>query len=148
MAAKRTLKEGTIFTVPLEPSGHALGVLARTNGKGKAFGYFFNPANDLSRLNWNDSVLVARFGDHGLHTGRWKIVGHVENWRREEWPLPSFMREHDNPKLAYLTRYNDELEAVSEEIVSSELLDRKLLPVDSQYGSGVVEKLLSRILIN
>jgi hypothetical protein len=147
MTTKQALKEGTIFTVPLEPRGYAVGVLARANGKGKAFGYFFAAIDDLSRLDWRESILVARFGDHGLYTGRWKVVGHLENWRRENWPIPNFMREHDDPKLVYLTRYNDSLDAVSEEIISADLSDRKRFPADAQYGSGVIEKLLSRFLI-
>ena len=125
---------------------------ARANGRGKAFRCFFSPrverAEDVdgSALAPTAAILVSRFGDHGLHTGRWPVVGVVPNWDRMRWSLPQFVRAHDRSTSVYLVEYDDNLEVPSETIVTRRICERKNLPYDSQSGSAVVEARLSRLL--
>src|SRR2546430_13397270 len=55
-----TPHEGTIFLVPLTPSGFAVGVLARTDRKGRAFGYFFGPRVQNARSEEHTSELQSQ----------------------------------------------------------------------------------------
>lgn len=55
--------EGTVFLVPLRAEGYAVGVLARANGEGQCFGYFFGrrvmgpDEVNVSKLAPEDAVL-------------------------------------------------------------------------------------------
>lgn len=85
---------------------------------------------------------MARFGDYGIATGRWRIIGEVEGWDRERWPLPLFVRGREDPNVKVLVRYNDKLEVVSEQEVVAHLVPPGL-PEDAQFGSAVIEKMLA-----
>lgn len=148
---KRTVpSEGSVFLVPLANGAYGVGVLVRADGEGRAYGLFFGPAIDdpvrldLAALAPKTSVLRCKFGDHGLVTGRWRVVGQIDHWSRERWPLPHFARRHDDPVLRYVCEYDDALNLRSERIVAAaEAVD---LPQDAQFGSAVVEEKLSKIL--
>lgn len=145
-------KEGAVFLVPLTPSNFAAGVLARKNGRGGAFGYFFGPrlrdgaSLDVGALTPARAVLVCKFGDYGLRTGRWTTVGGIPGFARKVWVLPKFHRAHDSQQLVYVTEYNDSLSCRSEILISREDVDVSNLPYDSQLGSGVVEHMLSALI--
>jgi len=147
-----TPTEGTVFLVPLTPSGFAAGVLARTDGKGRAFGYFFGPrVQDLAMLDIaalvpNRAALVCKFGDHGLHTGRWIVVGRIPSFDREIWTLPRFRRAHDSKQYVYVTEYDDSLNCRSETLIPSNAADLSSLPCEAQLGSGIVEHKLSELI--
>lgn len=150
MTKKLLASNGDVFLVPLSPNEFAIGVLIRADGKGRAFGAFFGSqmaetsAIDFSQLQMNDAVLLCRFGDHGLHTKRWPIIGSIPNWSEQTWPLPKFARRHDNPQLRYVTEYDDSLALRAEEILPA--AETTYLPEDSQFGSGVVEVKLAKLL--
>lgn len=142
--------EGSVFLVPLSNGAHAVGVLVRADGEGRAYGLFFGPAIedpgrlDLATLAPESAVLRCKFGDHGLVTNRWRVVGQIEHWPRCRWPLPRFARRHDDPALRYVSEYDDALNLRSERILSAaEAAD---MPEDAQFGSAVVEAKLSRLL--
>ena len=142
--------EGSVFLVPLSHGGYGVGVLVRADGEGRAYGVFFGPAIDdaghldVATLAPAAAVLRCKFGDHGLVTGRWRVVGQVDHWDRRRWPLPRFARRHDDPALRYVSEYDDALNVRSETIISAaEAAD---MPADAQFGSAVVEAKLSKLL--
>lgn len=100
----------------------------------------------MDDLSPQKAILVAKFGDHGLHIGKWPVIGRIENWDRSVWKLPKFSREHDRPELRYLVAYDDKLKFLSEDIVPSHSRELEGLPYDSQLGSGIVEVKLGRML--
>ena len=136
--------------MPLPDSSFAVGVVARADGKGRAYGVFFGPrvkneqAVDLQSLRPEAGALYCKFGDHGLYTGRWRIIGQVPLWSRREWRLPLFSRRHDNDAVRYVTEYDDDLNVRTERIVSA--VEARGLPEDAQFGSAVVEAKLERLL--
>jgi hypothetical protein len=142
--------EGSVFLVPL-PAGHfGIGVLVRANGNGRAYGEFFSPrvlsTSDVSipSLRKEDAVLCCKFGDHGLHTRRWTVIGSIQNWKSNRWRLPRFSRPHESAGMRYVIQYDDNLNVISEVIApATEVLG---LPEDAQFGSGVVEVKLDRLL--
>ncbi len=113
-------------------------------------GAFFGPAVSgpfevkASDLRLEGALLVCRFGDHGLYTGRWQVIDTVPNWSDAPWSVTRFVRRHDNSELCYVSKYDEALNAVSEQLRPA--ADGNGLPHDAQYGSGVVEEKLSRLL--
>ena len=147
-----TPHEGTIFLVPLTPSGFAVGVLARTDRKGRAFGYFFGPRVqnaemvNITTLQPSRAALVCRFGDHGLHTRRWIVVGEIAKFDRKFWALPKFHRADDSKEYVYVTEYDDSLNCLAETLVPRDAADLASLPYEAQFGSAIVEHKLSKLL--
>ena len=73
--------EGNWFAVPLTQGGYALGLVARTNGRGTALGYFFLPvfpdvpdSTATVGLQAADAILVRLFGDLALINGEWRSL--------------------------------------------------------------------------
>jgi hypothetical protein len=145
--------EGCVFLVPLSPSGYAAGVLARWDNGGRAFGYFFGPRIasktdvDVTLLRPQAALLTARFGDHGLHTGRWACIGNVVDRSRNLWTVPKFIRQHDHADRVFLVEYDDALNVRSERTIPADSSEAVGLPYDSQFGSGVIEAKLSKLLV-
>src|SRR5229473_6828898 len=114
--------EGTWFAVPLQGGGFAIGLLARLDGRGSAFGYFFGPKRncipdirDIDTLTYKDAIVVALFGDLGLLNGEWPVIGKPSQWDRNEWPLPPFVRVDEMENKAWMACYSDKLELLSDE---------------------------------
>jgi Immunity protein 26 len=142
--------EGAIFLVPLSHGGHGVGVLVRADGEGRAYGLFFGPTVDdpgrvdAAKLVPETAILRCKFGDHGVVTGRWRVIGQIAPWDRHRWSLPPFARRHDNPALRYVSEYDDELNLRSERIVVAD--EAVGMPEDAQFGSAVVEAKLDALL--
>ncbi len=150
MKQKGIPADGSVFLVPLSTRGFCIGVLVRADGKGRAYGAFFGKRVavasevDVAGLKLQDAALCCRFGDHGLHTQRWAVIGSIPDWDASPWPIPKFARRHDNPAMRYVTEYDDELNFLSESLVqASEAQD---FPEDAQLGSGLVEIRLDKLL--
>lgn len=147
-------EEGTWFAVPLRSSGYGLGVVARATKRGKVLlGYFFGPRRDVeptlgaaSSLRAADAVLVVRFGDLYLIDKSWPIIGCLPTWRREEWPMPSFVRRDELSGKAWRVEYADDNpnEVIAEEILAT---DSGGLGRDSLLGAGAVEIVLTNRLL-
>lgn len=148
---KISYDEGSCFVFPLEGGGFARGVVARMNGKGAVFGYFFGPRltaieeANLDGLDPNKAILRGDFGDLGLLKGEWKIYGRVSNWNRSEWPIPPLIRVDDIAKRAWL-RYIDDVSfsSIREEEVDPVLVDR--YPYDRVMGYVAVEIRMAKLL--
>lgn len=89
-------REGDWFAVPLAASAHAAGLVARAARGSTVFGYFFGPFRrapsvaELRTLAPPDAILLTRFFDEALGSGRWPILGSSEDWQRATWPMPEF----------------------------------------------------------
>ena len=147
---KLPIEAGAIFLVPVAPARFAIGVVIRADGRGRAVGAFFGPTVsgasevDASDLRLEAARLICRFGDHGLHTKRWPVIGQMPNWAISPWSVTRFARRHDSANLCYVTEYDDSLNVVSERVVPA--AEGKALPYDAQYGSGVVEAKLAKLM--
>jgi hypothetical protein len=146
--------EGDCFVLPLRRGGYARGVIARMNGKGGIFGYFFGPRAEneadlildehIKALN---SILVAQFGDLGLLKGEWRVVGHIRPWIRKDWPMPPFLRVDEVARIGFLSYYDENtLECVREDRVDLSHIDAAKYPRDSTLGYGAVEIVLGKLL--
>jgi Immunity protein 26 len=152
---KANYSEGDWFTVPLREGGFAVGVIARAmpGKKGILLGYFFGPRREhvpqlteLSVLSASDAVLVARFGDLGLIEGTWPLLGPIDGWDRNAWPIPAFgrLQELTGRALKLIYDDNDPSWPISEKrIDSQELAD---LSTDDLFGAGAVEIALTDLV--
>lgn len=104
IGAKRELsRPGTWIGIPLPNGGFALGLIARRaesrKRSRKIFVYLFGPrSNDLSDLKSYLNRAASeclRFGftwDQEVLTGRWPVIGKVEDFRPDDWPIPLLKR--------------------------------------------------------
>jgi hypothetical protein len=144
--------EGTCFFVPLREGGFARGVLARLDGQGRIFAYFFGPKlpearGDFEGVRSQDAELAGLCGDLGLLKGDWPQVGRLKDWNRSHWPLPALYREDVSDRLAWLTYYDDKsLDFVREEPVEYKGSQYAKHPYDRLMGYGSVEIRLTKSL--
>jgi hypothetical protein len=151
----RVYSEGAWFAVPLRDRGFAVGVVARSmpHREGVILGYFYGPRRrrvpdlaELKGLTHSAPVLVERFGDLGLVSGDWPLIGRFGQWSRNSWPLPAFGRYEELTGRAFEVVYdeNDPNKVVSEKLIDKAGL--AALPPDRLAGSGAIEIRLSRRL--
>lgn len=145
------LTEGTIFAIPLRSGGYAHGVVARLDRNGLVFAYFFGPQvskpdpSSLDRNEVHSAVLCGQTGDGALKDGTWPVVGSVDNWSRDRWPMPAFVSKTDDPGLINLTVYDDDtLNTKSVTTVSVDQVELHKLPIDRVMGNGSVEIKLTK----
>jgi hypothetical protein len=149
---KLPYSEGSAFLVPLRGGGNARGVVARARPRGKIlFGYFFGPrlapdaAVSLNDCDPAKAILRVQFGDLGLISGEWPVLGKLPAWDRTEWPMPDFARRDPLRRLkTFLVRYSDDDPSKIQDEYPID--DDSGLPTDSLYGSGAVEINLTRLL--
>jgi hypothetical protein len=145
---KLSYEEGSVFTVPLDGGEFSPGVVARASPDGGVlFGYFFSPhfhhqgQVKLKSLSAKRTILSARFGDLALISGKWPLCGKIERWRREDWPMPSFIRRNlAGPAGYWVTTYADDnpSQCLNENYAAAPLI----LPNDGLSGYGSIEKKL------
>lgn len=151
---KLPYKQGTWFGVPLRDGGFAVGLVARHVPKsGKIIlAYFFGPKReslptlgDLEDLAPQSAVKVIHVGDLRLMNGTWPILGDSPNWKREEWPMPAFIRRDDILSIAWRVEYADDNpnQVISEQRIPYDSVE---LERDEFYGAGAAEIALTRIL--
>jgi hypothetical protein len=152
MPARLSYKEGDCFALPLRTEGVARGVVARLDGKGVVFGYFFGPkvasfaeAVVDDSLRPEKAVLVARFGDLGLQKREWKVIGHIDPWERATWRMPGFLHLDDGGDHGFVRHYDDSLKFVGEEPITLSAVSPQT-PRDALLGYGAVEIRLTRLL--
>jgi hypothetical protein len=136
----------------LREGGYALGVVARKGKGGVLLGYFFGPRKndvpslkDARSLSSKDAILVEQFGHLSLRDRTWPIIGTLEHWDREAWPIPAFCRTESLTGRTWKVVYDDSLaRPVSEERCSPEVAST-LLP-NQLAGAGAVEIQLTELL--
>jgi hypothetical protein len=142
-------REGTVFLVPSEEGHFLRGVIARVNGH-VYLGYFFLPeyatkkAATLDDLTPANVVLRARFGELGFVNHSWPTIGTLSKWKREDWPVPSFVSLGIfGGRGPVRVRYSDDLDVVeAKEIITIE--EASQLPEDRVFGAKqIFEKVRS-----
>ena len=145
--------DGDWFAVPLrDGGGYGVGVVARHDRRGGVIGYLFSlrsedvpSLDDVAGLRPSDAIRVMRFGDLGLIKGQWPILGKLEDWRPEDWPIPAFGRREPTGRAFRVIYTAEDLRGpVREEPISDEECDR--LPRDALSGAGAVELVLTQLL--
>jgi hypothetical protein len=149
---KLPYREGDVFAVPLRNGGFSLGVVARSPGRGKVLlGYFFGEKfpspprpSDLPPLLPENALKAVKFGDLSLMTGEWPVVGHLQNWDRDNWPMPKFIRRAPFTSARLVSYADDDpSKEVAEEPCNS---DAEGYEEDGLMGAGFVELLLTELL--
>ena len=146
--SKKNTPPGSVFLVPLRDTGYGIGVMARNTGNGDCLGYFFGPRVDdaakasLDGIQPDCAVLVGFFGDLDLIRGTWIVIGEMNSWKAENWPVPEMVRIVDGK--AILSAYDDNLQFVGEREIS--LSESSLYPRDRMMGSGAVEIRLTKLI--
>lgn len=151
--AKVSYREGDWFAVPLREGGYAVGVVARANPKAALLGYFFGPRHsdvptlaDVEDLKPRDAVLVGKFGHLGLTGGTWPILGRLDGWDRDEWPMPVFVRYEELTGRSFHVFYDgdDPAKLLREEQIAPGTDEQG--PKDGLMGAGFAEKVLTTLL--
>lgn len=117
-------------------------------------GYFFGPRygrqpelDSVVDKRPADTVLIAKFGDLGLVTGKWPVLGRSPVWDRLDWPAPVFGRRDliDADKAWRVQYREDDLTMpLRVELVSPH--DIRSLPSDGLWGAGAIEDYLNKLL--
>ena len=145
--------EGDWFAVPLRNGGYGLGLIARVGPGGVLLGYFFGPRRsdlpglaDVIRLGALDAVLVRKFSHLGIANGTWPIVGHLDGWNRDLWPMPVFIRYEELTGRSFNVTYdnNDPSLLVGESQIAPGAEEQG--PKDGLMGAGFAEKVLTNLL--
>jgi len=153
MAKKKVpYKEGDVFMFPLRKGGFARGVVARMDGKGGIFGYFYGPkfnsiedAKQVKDISPNNTIERRMFGDLGLLNGEWSVIGQIENWNRIDWPMPPLIRIDEHCGKAWLSEYDEKtFNCISEKQVDPGLKNK--YPEDSLSGYGAIEIRIALLL--
>ena len=149
---KLPYREGTWFAIPLRQGGYAVGRVARHSGNGGILAYFFGPKREtiptleeLETLTPDCPIKILRAGDLGIIEGSWPIIGDSPTWKREDWPIPPFVRKDDIGKAAWRVVYADEnpLEVISERRIP---YDSSEYERDGLHGAGAAEVVISKML--
>lgn len=117
---------------------------------GVIFGYFFAPdmmsssVESFKGRRLKDAVLRLRFGDLGLINGDWPVLGKIDDWRREEWPMPDFVRREPGVSFFYRVRFSDRDPNEYEHDERVDIADD--LESIAIYGYGAVEKEIMKLL--
>lgn len=149
---KLNYQEGDVFVVPFGGGGHALGVIARSNGRGGLLAYCFEstfegvPASlDCEALEPELAIARVICGDLHLLKGKWSIIGRIPDWNPLDWPLPSFVRRDRLSGATSLVTYDDRtLQAVDVRPCDPSLAST--LPQDGSLGAVALERTLARLL--
>jgi len=145
-------REGSWFAIPLGNGGYATGLVARLSPQGKVMlAYLFGPTHwtlptlgDVQALKPADALKVIRTGDVAVANGRWPVLGNVLDFRREDWPVPMFIRRADALKRAWQATYADDPAKPEREV--SVPYETTGLESDSLFGYGSTELLMSKLL--
>ncbi len=153
MPRRLPYSDGDWFAVPLrEDGGYGVGVVARHDRRGGVIGYLFNlrsddvpTLDDVSSFRSAEAIRVMRFGDLGLIKGQWPILGRLETWQPDDWPIPDFGRREPTGRAFRVVYSAEDLRGpVREEPITEDDCDK--LPRDALSGAGAVERVLTELL--
>jgi hypothetical protein len=128
-----------VFGIPL-PGGYALGVAARLAPRGGVLGYFFFCSHGL-RAESADAI--GMFGDPYLLDGTWPVLGHLPDWDRSKWPVPSFAHQDVVSGAWFLRFYDDKLRFVDEKRTTAEAAAKH--PEDGDMGCEAARRWLAKL---
>ena len=99
---------------------------------------------DVQECRASDAVMVVFIQALHLFDGSWPVIGRLPNWKREEWPIPYFKREHGSPS-GVLVRYTDDLLKWAE--VKRCPGGMEGYEHDGAIGAGIVVNRLSKLIV-
>ncbi|MDF1743639.1 MAG: Imm26 family immunity protein [Gimesia sp.] len=142
---------GTIFCIPLKNGKFARGIVARHDGGGQVFGYFFGPSLDgipnsidKDELHIEEAIFSGIFSGMGLSNDEWKQLGRITSFRLDDWPLPLFINTEKDCDRVELIEYDED--TLEEKIVSISTrgeVDINAYPEDGLMGYEYVENVLT-----
>ena len=94
------------------------------DGKSSVLGYFFGPliknredvVIDDFVSNPNNKLYMARFGDPVIIKGEWEVVGSIDPWDRDQWPMPVFTYHDEIKNQLFIRHLNDQFEYIGNDI--------------------------------
>jgi hypothetical protein len=145
-------REGDWIAIPLrDGSGYGVGRIARlAPGGGVLVGYFFARRLHQPELSSvrdarpEDAITIRRFGDLRLLQGAWPVLGGSDDWDRNDWPMPPFVRKSPLESHAWRVEYpGDNPNAVPHE-TKLPLEESSRFPDDGAMGAGSVEIFMTK----
>jgi hypothetical protein len=135
----------------LREGGWGIGVVGRVDPRGVGLGYFMPDRHmappavaTFAATSPGSAVLVCLFSDAAARSGDWIDLGSLPGWRRDEWPVPRFVRR-DAVRGQVVVQYDEQdLVTPSSEIRAS-VTDTAGFPRDDLFGSGAVELALTAL---
>ena len=109
------------------------------DGKGCAVGVFFH-CGDGEPLFYENHLMIIQFGDLHIIDGAWRRSGRISEEIAEAW-FPSYFYRENMFGQKFVTRYDRQLNLISEDLVSEEETLGGL-PSDDLFGAGAVEQKL------
>lgn len=147
--------DGDIFVFPLRNNGFGVGLIAHHN-KGMIVGYFLNekfkriPKTDELNLKFEKKniIYICIFGQLGLKNEEWKLIGRLDKFKKEDWPIPEFKRSVMFLEETWLgVSYDKELSIDTiERKITKEVAEN--MPDDGLAGHGFVEIKMTKLLEN
>ena len=96
-------------------------------------------------LDPEDAIHRCHFGDAGLKSGEWPIIGSLPNWDRNKWALHRFLRGNPLTNDAVVVEYDPDNPAVRTLTTRATNEDRSSLPKDGTAGHIYVEQVLAEL---
>ena len=152
--SKRKLpyNEGDWFSIPLGSGGFALGLIARSDGKGRLFCYFFGPRRpnppkfeETTGLKPSDAILHTLCNDLGLIKKHWRFIGRDPVWDRFDWPIPLLV-ERNTAGIPRAVRYEDTLSSLTRTTVKVSPEELGRLQGGAGVGPSAIEGFLEKTL--
>jgi hypothetical protein len=147
------IAEGTLFAVPLQDTGYALGLIARCAPDcQRLLAYFFGQrypvvpkADETHQLTFQTAIDVAIITDLAFTMESWPLIGPFAKWNRANWPMPRFVRRPILGSINFLVEYDDDnpSEMVSETPLADDIPS---LPTDRISGVRTTAARLSRYI--
>jgi len=147
--------EATLFAVPLNPQGFALGLVARGGRKrGVALAYFFPwhyesipSLESLGELDPKAAIKAIRISDYGLVKAEWPMLGKYEHFVRSDWPMPEFAMQQEFAGRRWVLQFSDDNPTEVVNRTLAEIADIAHLEPVEVYGAGAVETVLSKLIV-
>lgn len=151
---KINYEEGSYFAVPLNQGGFGIGLVARMGPEARGLlGYFFPDRytavpnlNELAAFEPSDAVTIQRFGDLGLLSGEWPIIGKLRDWNREKWKMPAFYRQEPIQGMLFRVEYPDDNPLGIPIVTRASSDEVEGLQKDGSHGYKSMSGLLSRLI--
>jgi len=134
--------EGGVYILPKFSNHEWLVLVTRSNGIGVLLGYFYN---SLDEIGVAKPKLIRMVGDLGVRNGIWKDVAKIDQFTRDEWPIPKFRRvlPGEGPSSGVMVvSYDDNLSGTGGRLLEGAFDE---LPADGVSGYKAIEVHLERL---
>jgi hypothetical protein len=143
---KQNIKEGSLFSVPIDEEKQVLGIVVRL-WKPLFLAYYFKynkeiPTHDIM-LNKEKLLYVAVCSTKGFDSD-WKVLGSYSLYERSNWGLPLFYFIDPLTDRIYAREYDDNYEPISKRR-AIETIESNMWP-DVVFGHKALEARLKRFL--